>query len=574
MPFDGAFLNSVINELNSTVLGARIEKILQPGTDEIILQLHTNTGSARLLLSSSPSNPRIQLTNIPKKNPDVPPPFCMLLRKHITGGRIVDVAQRDFDRIAEITIQTKNDLQDITHKKLIIEMMGKYSNIILTDSDYKIFDCAKRVSGDMSSVRELFPGLTYEKPPQSGKRDPRLCIQEELPLDDGSFSESFFSDSFCGISIPTGRELMLYARKTDSNPLGLFFEKINSSKPVTYTNAKGKNDMLPYKYESVDSDFREWDSPSELLDSFYALCDSENKLRQYTSNITKVLHNNIIRAEKKKALLEKELDDVKDNDKNRLYGELLTANIYMLSKGMEKVTVQNYYCDDLPEIEIPLRKELTPSENIQRYYKRYTKGKNAYAEITKQLAETEAETEYLRSQLYNTQFCTEFDEIDEIASELEKLGYVKHKAKQKDNKNNKNKAATAPQHFVTSAGRDVYVGKNNKQNEYLTHRMAADDDIWLHAKNIAASHVILKCAGKMPEQCITEAAVLAAYNSSARGATKIPVDYCFKKNVRKPSGAKPGYVIYDNYYTIVVDGTQEAVNKIIHGENNDEKVFR
>ena len=481
MAFDGAFLDSVINELSNTVMGARIEKVLQPETDEIILQLHTNSKGVRLLLSSSPSAPRIQLTGLPKKNPEVPPPFCMLLRKHITGGRIVDINQPDFDRIAEITIQTKNDLQDITHKKLIIEMMGKYSNIILTDADGKIFDCIRRVSSDMSSVRELFPGLMYEKPPQSDKRDPRLCTEETVPLYSDAETENFYCDNFCGISIPTGKELMLCALKTGGNPLKSFFERIKSSKPVTYVNAKGKLDMLPYKYESIDSEFTEWQSPSELLDNFYASRDLQNKLRQYAANIMKILRNGIARAEKKTAILEKELEAVKDNDKNRLYGELLTANIYLLSKGMDKVTVRNYYSEDCADMDIPLKKELTPSENIQRYYKRYTKGKNAFAEITKQLEETRVEAEYLKSQLYNTEFCTDIHEIDEITAELTKLGYIKRTSKAKKRTNDKT-SATSPAHFTTSAGRDVYVGRNNRQNEYLTHRMAEDSDIWLHAK--------------------------------------------------------------------------------------------
>lgn len=562
MPFDGAFLFSVINELNGEIVGARIEKVLQPEQDVVVLQLHANSGSVKLMLSASPSDPRIQLTEQTKKNPDVPAPFCMLLRKHITGGRIIAVNQPDFDRIAEIIIQTKNDLQDITQKKLIIEMMGKYSNIILTDSDNKIFDCIKRVSGDMSSVRELFPGLIYEKPPQSGKTDPRMYADNMISQHTEEISAEFFANNFCGISQPTGHELALIYEKTGSDPIPAFLENIKSKQPVTYTNLKGKPDMLPYKYESIDSEFTEWQNHCALLDSFYALRDVQNRMKQYTSNVMKLLRNNLVRAEKKKGLLEKELEAVQDNDMNRLYGELLTANIYMLSKGMEKVTVQNYYTEDCREIDVPLRKDLTPSENIQRYYKRYTKGKNAVLEISKQLKETNTEIEYLRGQLYNTEYCTQPEEIDEIIQELTKLGYMKKQSNSKK-RADEHKSSTSPSHFVTSGGRDVYVGRNNKQNEYLTHRMADDDDIWFHAKNIAASHVILKCKGEMPENCIVEAATLAAYNSSFRGATKIPVDYCFKKNVHKVNGAKPGYVIYDNYYTVVVDGTEEAVNKIL-----------
>ncbi|MBE5819031.1 MAG: fibronectin/fibrinogen-binding protein [Clostridiales bacterium] len=555
MPFDGAFLHSVLTELNDTILGARIEKVLQPDRDEVILQLHTKSGSARLLLSANPSAPRLHLTDVARKNPDVPPTFCMLLRKHITSGRIIEVRQPDFDRIAEIVIQTKNDLQDITEKILIIEMMGKYSNIILTDSDYKIFDCIRRVDEQMSSVRELFPGIKYEKPPQSSKVDPR-GFDENTPLYDGQV----YADKFCGISFPTGQELAFY-EKNSQTPISLLLERISSQKPVTYTNAKGKPDMLPYRYDTIESDFKEWESPSELLDSFFAIRDAKNRLSQYTTNVTKLLRNDLSRAEKKKALLEKELDDVKDNDLNRIYGDLLTANLYQLSKGMDKITVMNYYSDDCGDITIPLRSEMTPSENIKRYFKRYTKGKNALNQINKQLEETVFEIDYLSNQLYSIGACNTQEEIDEMIAELVKLGYMKPSSKQKK-KNEKNPQQSSPFEYVTTAGRSVLVGRNSRQNEQLTHRMAKDDDVWLHAKNIAGSHVILRNGADLPEECIIEAARLAAFHSSASGATRVAVDYCHKKNVHKVNGAKPGYVIYDNYYTVVVDGTPESVANI------------
>lgn len=556
MAFDGAFLYAVTEELQNTVLGARIEKVLQPENDEIVLMLHTASGSAKLLLSASPSCPRVQLTEVSKKNPIEPPTFCMVLRKYITGGRIIDIEQPDFDRILVITVQTKNDLQDIVEKKLICEMMGKYSNIILTDGNLKILDCIRRVYDDMSSVRELLPGITYEKPPQGEKVDPRLYpAKVEHP-----FSENYYAERFCGISLPTGRELLLYENSGDEAPITTMLDRIRSGKPVTYLNQKGKPDMLPYKYDSITAEMQEWESPSELLDKFYEMRDKQNRLQQYTANMTKLLRNILAKDDKKKGLLEKELADAEADDKSKLYGELLSANIFLLSKGMDKVKVQNYYDENCAEIEIPLRVDLTPSENIQRYYKRYTKCKSAVSEITKQLDETSKEIEYIGGQLYNAEYANTVEEIDEIASELVKQGYMKStsKARKKPEKD----TVSMPSEYKTTAGRTVFVGHNNKQNEYLTHKLADANDIWLHAKNIPASHVILKAGGAMPEQCIIEAATLAAYNSSCRGATRIPVDYCFKKNVKKVSGAKPGFVIYDNYFTVIVDGTEEAVNKI------------
>ncbi len=564
MPFDGAFIHSIVSELGGVILSARIEKVLQPEFDEIILMLHTNSGSAKLLLSASASNPRIHLTDVSKKNPAEPPSFCMLLRKHLTGGRIVDIDQPDFDRIVSLTIETKNDLNDITEKKLVIEMMGKYSNIILTDDRDKILDCIRHVNSDMSSVRELFPGLMYEKPPQAGKSNP-LLHTEDLP-ENHTGNESFYSDSYCGISMPTGRELLHMEKKGEINPLPEFIAMTENKKPVTYLNAKGKPDMLPYAYQTIDAEFTEWESPSALLDGFFAMRDKQNRLQQYTANMLRVIKNNIQRCEKKLSLLEKELGDTKDNEKNKLYGELLTANIYMLSKGMDKVTVQNYYDENCADIDVPMRTDLTPSENIQRYYKRYTKGKNTITEVTKQINETRSELEYLQGQLYNAEFADTLEETDEILSELAKEGYIRESSKAKKRKEEK-KDSTAPKHFTVESGYDVYVGRNNKQNEYLTHKLSAPDDIWLHAKNIPASHVILKSGGKMPEDGIVQAAVLAAFNSSCRGATRIPVDYCFRKNVHKVSGAKPGFVIYDNYFTVIVDGTEEAVKKILKEGN-------
>ncbi len=424
MPFDGAFLSSVIAELNNSILTARIEKVLQPDKSEIILQLHTKSGRSKLLLSASAVDPRVHITDVARKNPDIAPPFCMLLRKHITGGRIIDISQPDFDRICEIKIQTKNDLQDITEKTLIIEMMGKYSNIILTDQDGRIYDCIKRVDEQMSSVRELYPGLKYEKPPQAEKTDPRLS-DESIDVDN-------YSAKYCGISFPTGEELAFYKQHGEKAPLQLMFDRIRDQKPVTYINSRGKTDMLPYRYDSIESDFKEWCSPSELLDDFYASRDAKNRLDQYTANLTKLLRNNLSRAERKKALLEKEADDVKDNDINRIYGDLLTSNIYLLSKGMDKITVMNYYSDNCEDITIPLRVDMTPSENIKRYFKRYTKGKNAISEISKQLDETVYEIDYLSNQLYNIQSCITDEEIDEIIAELTKLGYMKRSSKQRE----------------------------------------------------------------------------------------------------------------------------------------------
>ena len=561
MPFDGAFLNAILSELNDKILGSRIEKVLQPERDEIILLLHTKSGSQKLLLSAQASHPRIQLTETVKKNPEQPPSFCMLLRKHLIGARITEIRQPMFDRIAEIVVQTRNDLQDITEKRLILEIMGKYSNILFVNSDDRIIDCARHVDEEMSSVRELLPGLKYEVPAQEGKRDPRegtALYRQERGETDPAF---FYAHTFYGISTVTGEELAAIEREGAAEPMEVFLERIQTGSPVTYRNNRGKPDMLPYSYGGELQDVTEWASPSELLDSFYAEQDRQNRLKQYTANMMKLLKTNHARAEKKLLNLEKDLSATKDNEQNRIYGELLTANLYLLKKGMDQVTVQNYYTEDCSDVEIPLRVDLTPSENIQRYFKRYTKGKTARQEITRQMEQTRQELDYLSGQMYHTEFCMSVEDADEIAADLIKQGYMKNSQKRKA-RSEKTKESL-PLHYVTSEGIDVYVGKNNRQNEQLTHKMARPGDIWLHVKKIPGSHVILRTGDmQLPENSILEAARLAAYHSSARGATRVEVDYCPKKNVQKVNGAQPGYVIYESYFTVMVDGTEEAVAPI------------
>lgn len=561
MPFDGAFLCAVVSELNEIVPGSRIEKVLQPEKDELVLMLHTKQGTQRLLLSARPSHPRIQITAAVKKNPEQPPAFCMLLRKHITGARIIEIRQPMFDRIAEIVIQTRNDLQDIAEKRLIVEMMGKYSNIIFVDENDRILDCARHVGEDMSSVRELLPGVKYVLPVQEGKQDPRLLTQEK-PDERGDVDAAYYySHQFYGISTVSGKELAYIEESQKCNPVPAFMENIEKGSPVTFQNERGKPDMLPYHYSTASGEVKQWSSASELLDYFYAEQDRQNYLKQYTANMMKVLKNNHMRAEKKLANLQNDLSDVENNEQNRVFGELLTANIYLLKKGMDRVTVQNYYAEDCGEIQIPLREDLTPSENIQRYFKRYTKGKNAKNEITKQMEQTQRELEYLSGQMYHTEYCTSVEEADEIAAELIKLGYMK--ANHKKKARSFAEKESQPMHYRTSEGIDVFIGKNNRQNEQLTHKIARPGDIWLHTKKIPGSHVILRTGNMgLPEQSILEAARLAAYYSSGRGATKVEVDYCPKKNVQKVPGAQPGFVIYDSYYTIVVDGTQEAIEGI------------
>ena len=570
MAFDTLCVKKIVAELSEKLLDARIDKIYQPEKDELLFAVRTKTETLHLVLSASANNARIHFTDKLKENPLTAPMFCMLLRKHLTGGRIISVSQPEYERIIEFTIESRDELGDLTKKHLTAEITGRNSNIILTNADYKIIDSIKHVDFTQSSVRQILPNIPYALPPKQDKLPILSDEIKNLVLDfsaDGKRPENAIMDAVSGISPLTAREIVYSVLGTNSlliseiseekkEKLTLFvrdFSKKLQFAPCIVYDGNGK----PAEFSAIaisqygkgfDTVF--YNSMSEVIDIFYRRRDELDRIRQKSSAITKLLKNNIERCAKKLSIQQKTLKDAENKEKFKIYGDLVTANIYKITKGDTSVILENYYEDGSPAVKIELMSNLSPSQNAQRYYKLYSKLKNAEIEVKKQITATLSELEYFESTLALTENLTSEADINAVKSELTELGYFK---RQKSLKRQK-EASAKPLHFVSSDGFDIYVGKNNTQNDYLTLKFANSMDFWFHTKQIHGSHTIIKLGIKkeIPDSTILEAAQLSAYYSKARQSSQVPVDYTQIKNVKKPNGAKLGMVIYDNYNTLYV----------------------
>ncbi len=570
MALDALAVKALTDELQ-ILKGSRIEKVYQPEKDEIILHIHSPEGAHKLLMSASAAHPRVHFCETAKKNPLSAPMFCMLMRKHIQGGKITAVSQEGFERIIYIDIESYDELGSLTSKRLIIEIMGRHSNIILINSENKIIDSIKHIDFTVSSVRQVLPGLIYASPPP----------QEKIPLTDtavididlsadipaGTRADKAVLDKISGISPLTAREIVFRSLGTTSKRIG---ELNEGEKMLILINAKkmGENPifspcMITDKAGGKIIDFSSVDitqygngveiTPAEsmnvLLSRFYSGRDSAERMKQKSADLVKLLTNHLERAKKKLILYRNILKDSENKEENRIKGDLVTANIYKIKQGDSEVTVSDYYQENSPEITIPLSPVLSPSQNAQRYYKLYNKAKNAENEMRPLIKSTETDIEYVESTLAVISNAESEDDINAVRAELAEQGYLKKSSSKK-----KQKIKSEPMHFTSSDGFDIYVGKNNTQNDYLTLKFANSSDLWLHTKNIHGSHTVIKFGldKNVTENTIIEAAQLAAYYSKARSSSQVPVDYTVIKNVKKPSGAKPGMVIYDNYNTVYV----------------------
>jgi len=596
LPFDGIVAKCVVKELSGLLEGGRIEKIFQPEPDEININIRSKNSNYRLLLSANPTYPRIHITGASKENPSSPPVFCMLLRKHLAGGRIIGFDFNNYERIIGIRIESANELGDISVKKLIIEIMGKHSNIILVNPENRIIDAIKHVDSDVSSVREVMPARPYTPPPAQDKKTPEEIDTEVLisGMENSSARlEKYLLENIKGFSPLLCREICCnadveYLRAANSltGPEKIrlkaavenIFKKIihNEFRPtIAYEDESHKRPLDFHCLKLSQFVFTvSLDSISEVLDRFYKSKDEAERLRQKQADLLKVLNNSIERCRKKLSIQEETLREVADREKLRLYGELITANIYNIPKGAKTARVQNYYSENNEWVDIPLDENLLPQQNAQMYYKRYAKAKNTYIHTKQQIEETRQELDYLESVLQSLDNCVRPEEIDEVRYELFEQGYMAGKMKSRYNGSGKKSRAgskknsvekpSEPLRFKSSDGYDIFVGKNNRQNDWLTLRQASSNDIWLHTKNIHGSHVIIKKRqSDIPETTLKEAAILAAYFSKARYSANVPVDYTTVKNVSKPSGAKPGMVIYVNYKTITVTPDAETVKNWI-----------
>ena len=572
MALDAVSIKALADELK-ILEGGRVDKIHQPERDEIIINIRTRESAYKLLVSASAAHPRVHMTDRTKKNPKTAPLFCMLLRKHLASGKIAEISQIGFERIIKIAIDSYDELGDYTTKYLYIELMGKYSNIVLVSAEGRIIDSIKHIDESLSSVREILPGGVYELPPTQSKtalvdikKDTELVIMPQERADRCILSQ------IGGISPLMAREIVYSVFNTtdvlgqdiNTNRLAMLKIEIEKHKdnvkcsrfyPCMIEDAiTGK--LLEFsavnikQYETL-ANIKPYESMNKLVDDFYFMRDMHERMRQKTADLTKLLNNQAERISKKISILRHTLQDAEKMDAYREYGDLITANIYRIADGQKDVEVENYFDENMGMVKIPLDVRLSPSQNAQRYYKKYNKAKTALKEAKKQLDASYDELLYINSTLTMVETADRIEDVNAIRRELAEEGYIKRST----NAVKKQKAETSkPMHFVSSDGFDIYVGRNNTQNDYLTLKMANSSDIWFHTKDIHGSHTVIKLGldKDVPERTILEAAGLAAYYSKARESSQVPVDYTTIKNVKKPNGAKPGMVIYEGYNTVYV----------------------
>ncbi len=571
MGFDGIATAGIKAELEWALLGGKIEKITQPLWDEVNITIRNKGESYRLLLSANTASARVHLTDSQKASPQKAPMFCMLLRKHIAGAKIIGIEQRDFDRVLQITMECYDELGNQTTKLLFAEIMGKHSNIIITDSEYRILGSIKHVDFTVSSVRQVLPGMRYELTPSQQKVNPLLVTSEDiLQLINGATgtADKFILNTFTGIGPLNAREIVFDAfgvtdkamNLLNSTEKRLFTEKITDFflkveqlqfSPVLLF----KEQDIPWDFNAVDISqykgligIKGFDTMSAALDEFYQNRNKMQNLREKSATTKKYLDNNLARCRKKIFLLQQTIEQSADKEKYKVFGDLLTANLHRLHETASFIEVENYY-NNMELVKIPLLSELSPSKNAQRYYRLYQKHKNAAIEAAKQLKLANNELLYLESVSDSLLRAENEDDIEQIKQELTEQNYKPfYKANSAAGKVQKAK----PMQFYID-GFEVFVGKNNIQNDTLTLKMSNKKDLWFHVKSFAGSHVVLKTDRAEPSQeTIVKVAKAAAYYSSAKESSNVPVDYTEIKNVRKPNGAKPGMVIYVNYNTINV----------------------
>ncbi len=581
MPLDAIALGAIATELDEKLRDAKIEKIHQPERDEIMLIIKGRTGAFKLAISASGSNARIHLVEESKENPASPPMFCMLLRKHLTGGRIVRIMRMGYERVVDIEVSCRNELGDIVARHIICEIMGRNSNIIFLDEEKRIIDSVKHIDLTVSTVRNILPGLTYMMPPSGDRLNPAKATQEDYfnlleNSPEGREADRAITDGVMGISpllagecvyLATGTrdkfagELSPEEKRAIAKNLCDMFQRAEQgefSPCVLYTKEREKAaDFAPFPIKQYEGEYEceKAESMNDAACEFYFMRDRYARMRDRSSSIIKIVTNNLRRAEKKLDILQRELKEAGDRDKFRIYGEIISANIYRIEKGDKELVAPNFYDENQAEISISLDVKLSPSKNAERYFTKYKKAKNTEIYATKQIEITLREIEYLDSVLYSVTNAKTLQDLAEIRAELIGAGYIKGDDQKK--KKDRQPSLGTPLEF-SYMDYTIYVGRNNVQNDYLTLRMSRSNDLWLHTKNIPGSHVLVKYMGEdFPNEVIEKAAELAAYYSKGRNSSYVEVDYCPVSHVRKPNGAKAGMVIYEGYNTALVKPSDE-----------------
>ena len=582
MAFDAGMLACMVHEIRTIALGGRIEKVMQPERDEIILQLRSTEGGKRLLINAG-TGPRIGFTDLTRENPAQAPMFCMLLRKHLTGARLSDIRQEGFERVVTLEFDTRDEMGFACTRRIVAEIMGKYSNLIFTDGDGKIISALKTVDFTTSTQRQVLPGMRYELPPPQDKDNPletdfdrfaELYNAEnpEKPLD------KFILSRFCGISATVAREMAVIATRHTDTPLRYatpeeawrgFDAVISRIKEGNYAPTMvydGQNAVeyafCPLTQYAPPIETRPYGSASAMLDAYFETRDKESRIRQRAADVLRLLTNAESRIKKKLDIQRGELADCEKADIHKKYGDMITANLWQLSRGMKQAEITDYESWDEQRGEygtviIDLDERLTPSANAQRYYKKYTKARNAKVELARQIELGEAELAYIYTVFDALTRAETANDLAEIRDELYRSGYA---SRMKGYAAPKKQPAPTVAKFRTTNGYLVYCGKNNLQNEHITHKLADRNDYWFHAKGVPGSHVVMVTNGEEPDaQDFTDAASIAAHYSKAAGGAQIPVDYLLVRHVRKVPGAKPGFVTYHTNWTAYVTPDAERI---------------
>lgn len=566
MAFDGTVLRAVITELEEKLKSGRITKIYQPYKTELMFTIRAQGENHQLLISANPSFARIHLTDEKPENPSNPPMFCMLLRKHLEGGIIESIEQLEMERIVSMTIKGRNELGDISYKQLKIEIMGRHSNIVLVDEKDQILDSVKHLSPNINSYRTILPGHEYKLPPEQHKLDPlhvdHDTFLKKIDFNAGKLDKQILSN-FSGISPQIANEILFRAKLANRDSLtNAFFEVIDQIRYENFlpqiTKTQNKQYFSIIELTHLKGTRNSFDSVSKMLHHYFFGKAERDRVHQQANDLEQYIKNVYDKNKKKLKKLEKTLEQANDCDHLKKCGELLTAFLHQIKKGDKKVEVVDFYDEDEKTISIQLDPQKSPSGNAQGYFKKYNKAKNSISIVTEQIEKTEEEIRYFEQIIQQMDSASPKD-VAEIREELVEGGYIRNRQKKKLKK--KKNETPQLERYTSTTGIEILVGKNNIQNEYLTNRLARRDEIWLHTKDIPGSHVVIRSA-TYDNETLKQAATLAAHFSKAKLSSSVPVDYTLIKHVKKPNGAKPGYVIYDNQTTIYVTPDEALVRQL------------
>ena len=578
MAFDAVFLSAVLAEVRERCLGARVDKIHQPSRDTLILHLRSRDSREKLLFAVNPTAPRLHLTSASPENPAEPPMFCMLLRKHLLGARLTEITQLPMERAAFFTFDCTDEMGDAVQKQLAAELMGRTCNLYLLAPDGRILDCLRRIGLDETTRRPALPGLKYIPPEPVAKENPLESPDFAAILDrpGADVLADRLMDTLGGLSPLVCREAALFAagdidarvsaldREDTARKLADFFREYGAHpRPYYYAAPDGTPKQFAFCPIRQYGSCQKAESFGALLDGYYTLRDRKDAMRQKSQSVRKTVQNLCTRLTRKLAIQEKELQATYDRERLRQLGDILTANLHRVVKGQTVISCEDFYDEEMKMVDIPLSPILSPQQNAAKFYKDYTRMKNAEKELTYQISLGQTELEYLKSVLEELNRAQNEAELEEIRRELSDGGYLRQDGGKKRVKQGK----LAPMRFVSTDGYPIYVGRNNRQNEELTFKLARKDDIWCHASKVHGSHVIISCGGTTPpDNTITQAAQLAAYYAETTGGRNVPVDVTPVKQVKKIPNGKPGMVIYHTYKTVIANPYADIVVDALNAE--------